>query len=144
LILKPRAGHIQFLNCLPLYHGLSQTGVLAEIELIKGTPTELNQWLLQGKLDFASISSIEYCRNHEQLVLMPDLTISSDGEVWSVLLFSKVPIEELHGRTIALTNISATSHVLLQIILKDRYRVNANYFVCPRSAPCSWKPTPPS
>jgi len=129
--LRPRVGHIQFLNSLPFYYGLIHNGILTDIELTKGTPTELNKLLLEGKLDISLMSSIEYCRNHEELVLMPDLTISSDGEVKSILLLSKVPIEELNGRTVALTNTSATSQVLLKIILNERYRVNAQYFVSP-------------
>ena len=61
--LRPRVGHIQFLNCLPLYYGLVKSHALLDIELIKGTPTELNHLLISGALDISPISSIEYARN---------------------------------------------------------------------------------
>ena len=56
---RPRVGHIQYLNCLPLYHGLVRHDALLDIELHKGTPTELNRLLIGGQLDVSPISSIE-------------------------------------------------------------------------------------
>ena len=32
-IRRPRVGHIQFLNCLPLYWGLGRTGALLDVEI---------------------------------------------------------------------------------------------------------------
>lgn len=132
---RPKVGHIQFINCLPLYYGLVHNNVLLDVELIKGTPTELNKWLIEGKLDISPISSIEYCRNHKELMLLPNLAVAADGEVKSILFVSKVPIEEIDGRTVALTNTSATSQALLRIILRDKYRVSPSYFSCPPDLP---------
>ncbi|MBS3909534.1 MAG: menaquinone biosynthesis protein [Actinobacteria bacterium] len=130
-MLRPRVGHIQFINCLPLYYGLVQNNVLLDVELVKGTPTELNKWLLEGKLDISPISSIEYCRNYKDLMLMPNLAVAADGEVKSILFISKVPIEEMDGRLVALTNTSATSQTLTRIILRDKYGLSPKYFSCP-------------
>jgi len=130
-LLKPKVGHIQFLNCLPLYYGLVKSCALLDIELIKGTPTELNNLLLNGKLDISPISSIEYARHHESLVLFPDFTVSSDGEVKSILLLSHFPIEELSEKKIALSNTSATSQVLLKLVLSHGYKVEPEYITSP-------------
>ena len=129
--MRPKVGHIEFLNCLPLYYGLVKSRALPAIELMKGTPTELNNLLISGSLDISPISSIEYARNHKSLILFPDFTVSSDGEVKSIILLSRVPIEELSGKRIALTSTSATSQVLLKIILSRGYSVKAEYFSCP-------------
>ena len=128
--LRPRVGHIQFLNCLPLYYGLVKSHALLDIELIKGTPTELNTLLIGGSLDISPISSIEYARNKDFLMLFPDFTVSSDGEVKSIILLSRCPIEELAGRKVALTSTSATSHVLLKLVLKHKYGVVPEYSIC--------------
>jgi chorismate dehydratase len=64
-------------------------------------------------------------------VLFPDFTVSSDGEVKSILLLSRLPVEKLSGRTVALTTTSATSHVLLKLILSRKYGVNPDYVSCP-------------
>jgi len=127
---KPRVGHIQFLNCLPLYYGLVKSHALLDVELIKGTPTELNNLLINGGLDISPISSIEYARHSKSLVLFPDFTVSSDGEVKSILLLSRVPIKELAGGKVALTNTSATSQVLLKLVLSRGYGVDPEYIVC--------------
>jgi chorismate dehydratase len=129
-LLKPKVGHIQFLNCLPLYYGLVKNEALLDLELIKGTPTELNSLLISGKLDISPISSIEYARHHKSLVLFPEFTVSSDGEVKSILLVSRSPIENLSGKKVALTTTSATSQVLVKLILSRGYQVEPEYFAC--------------
>ena len=128
-LLKPRVGHIQFLNCLPLYYGLVKNCALLDIELIKGTPTELNRLLMGGGLDISPISSIEYARHNDSLMLLPDFTVSSDGEVKSIILLSRIPVTELSGKRIAMTNTSATSHVLLKLVLGRSYGIVPEYVV---------------
>ncbi|QGT99312.1 Chorismate dehydratase [Candidatus Syntrophocurvum alkaliphilum] len=126
--MRPKVGHIQFINCFPLFYGLIEKKFLLEVDLIKGNPTDLNTMLLERKLDLAPVSSIAYAENYKDYLLMPDISISSDGDVKSIYLFSKVPIDKLHGKKIALTNISATSQVLLKIIMKKGYNVSPEYF----------------
>jgi len=129
--LRPKVGHIQFLNCMPLYYGLVMNGILLDIELTKGTPTELNQMLIRGDLDISPISSLEYARNYKDLILFPDITVSADGEVKSILFFSKRPMEELHKEKIALTSTSVTSQILLKLLFQEKYRITPHYFISP-------------
>lgn len=126
--MRPRVGHIQFINCFPLFYGLIEKKFLLDIDLIKGNPTDLNRMLQQDLLDLAPIPSIAYARNYQDYVLMPDISVSADGDVKSIYLFSKVPIEELHGKTVALTNISNTSVALLRIIMARFYKIIPEYF----------------
>jgi len=98
-----------------------------KIQLIKGVPSRLNAKFLRGFLDTTPISSIEYARHSEKCYILPDISISSDGKVRSIFLFSKKPVAELGGRTIALTSASATSTVLLKILLKHCYNVDVKY-----------------
>jgi chorismate dehydratase len=128
---KPRLGHIQFINCLPLYYGLVKNDVLLDVDLIKADPKDLAVQLVSGELDIAPIPAIEYARHADDLMLLPDIAISSDGEVQSILLLSKVPAEQLNGRTVALTNSSRTSQVLSRILLAKRWGVDATYVEMP-------------
>ncbi len=130
MLLKAKVGHIQFLNCLPLYYGLVKSHALLDIELIKGTPTELNNLLIGGNLDISPISSIEYARHCDSLMLLPDFTVSSDGNVKSIILLSRFPIEKIGGKKVALATTSATSHVLLKLILRCGYDVEPEYITC--------------
>lgn len=126
--MRPRVGHIQFINCFPLFYGLIEKKFLLDIDLIKAVPTELNQMLKDNLLDLAPISSIAYARNYRDYVLMPDISVSADGAVKSIFLFSQCPIEELHHKRIALTNISAASQALLRIIMHEFYNISPEYF----------------
>lgn len=126
--MRPRTGHIQFLNCLPIYYGLVNGNGILDLELVKGTPTELNSLLLGARLDISPVSSIEYARNPERLILLPGPTVSCRGPVQSILLVSTCPLQELHGEPVGLTGTSATSHVLLRIILERHHGIRPRYF----------------
>jgi chorismate dehydratase len=125
---RPRVGHIQFLNCLPLYYGLVRKNGILDVDLVKGTPTELNDMIVRGDLDIGPVSSIEYARHADKLLLLPGPTVSCRGAVGSIILLSRYPLEELHERRVGLTLDSATSCVLLKAILSRRYGVSPRYF----------------
>jgi chorismate dehydratase len=126
---RPRVGHIQFLNCLPLYWGLARSGALLDVELTKDTPDRLNDALVAGDLDIGPISLVEYLRNADDLLLLPDLAVGSDGPVLSVVLVSAVPLEEI--RTVALGSTSRTSVLLARLMLEQTYGLAPTYSVMP-------------
>lgn len=128
---RPRVGHIQFLNCLPLYWGLMRSGALLGVELRKDTPDRLNSALVSGALDIGPISLVEYLRHAESLMLLPDLAVGSDGPVLSVNLVSTVDPGRLGGRRVALGSTSRTGVLLARMLLESRYRVTPSYFTCP-------------
>jgi chorismate dehydratase len=128
---RPRVGHIQFLNCLPIYWGLMRSGALLDVDLHKDTPDRLNNALIAGDLDIGPISLVEYLRNADDLVLLPDLAVGSDGPVLSVNLISTRPLPELDGRPVALGSTSRTGVLLAQMLLADRYGAHPEYFRCP-------------
>ncbi|MGH3729904.1 MAG: menaquinone biosynthetic enzyme MqnA/MqnD family protein [Micromonosporaceae bacterium] len=128
---RPRVGHIQFLNCLPLYWGLMRSGALLDVDLTKDTPDRLNDLLIAGELDIGPISLVEYLRHADELLLLPDLAVGSDGPVQSVNLVSTVPPGDLHGRTVALGSTSRTGVLLAQMLLADWYAVRPTYLRCP-------------
>lgn len=122
-----RLGYIDYLNCLPVYFGIEQGMIDLPVAVKKGSPAQLNQLFVQGALDITPFSSIEYARHWGETVILPDLSISADGRVTSVLLFSRRPLHELDGRPVALTTHSATSLVLAKVILQERYGVRPEY-----------------
>ncbi len=132
---RPRLGHIQYINCLPLYYGLVKKDVLLDVDFVKAAPAELARELLDGRLDIAPIPAIEYARHAEQFKVLPEIAISSAGEVQSILLLSKVPAEELSGRTVALSDTSRTSQVLARILLEKRWHADPDYVEMPPDLP---------
>lgn len=128
---RPRVGHIQFLNCLPIYWGLVRSGALLDLELVKDTPEKLSEQLVDGRLDIGPISLVEFLKNSGDLVLLPDVTIGSDGPVMSCNLVSQVPYDELGGREVALGSTSRTTVQLAQLVLREVHGVEPSYFTCP-------------
>ncbi|WP_433082137.1 menaquinone biosynthetic enzyme MqnA/MqnD family protein [Dactylosporangium sp. CA-052675] len=128
---RPRVGHIQFLNCLPIYWGLMRSGALIDVDLFKDSPERLNAALVAGDLDIGPISLVEYLRNADDLLLLPDLAVGSDGPVLSVNLVSTVPLESLDGRRVALGATSRTGVMLAQMYLESHVGVRPTYFNSP-------------
>ena len=126
---KPSLGDINFINCLPLHYGLVQGGFGIPVNVRSGIPTELNNLVIAGKLDVSPVSSIIYARHSENLLLLPDVSISAHGALQSILLVSKYPISQLGQARIALTAKSATSHGLLKIIMNQAYNGAPDYFI---------------
>jgi chorismate dehydratase len=128
---RPRVGHIQFLNCLPLYWGLMRTGSLIDVELVKDSPDRLNAALVAGDLDIGPISLVEYLRHADELLVLPDIAVGSDGPVLSVNLVSTVPLSGLDGARVALGSTSRTGVLLAQLYLSGAIGVQPTYFRCP-------------
>ena len=105
-----RLGRISYVNMAPVFHRLN-----VDVEEVTGVPTELNRLLLDGQLDVAPISSIEYARHASALRLLPRLCVSSEGAVESIQLVSRIPFSQI--RTVAVTAESATSVVLTRVLL---------------------------
>jgi chorismate dehydratase len=124
---KLRLGRIDFLNVLPVYYPL-EAGITANpFTIIPGVPSELNELCANGALDISPVSSIEYARRADLYYIVPDLSISSAGEVKSVLLLSRTPIERLSGKTVLASSQSHTSVGLLKVLCRLRYGVEPRF-----------------
>lgn len=128
---RPRVGHIQFLNCVPLYWGLARTGALLDLELTKDTPEKLSAQLVRGDLDVAPVTLMEYLRHADELVALPDIAVGCDGPVMSCVIVSQLPLDRLDGQRVALGSTSRTSVRLAELLLTERYGVTPDYYSCP-------------
>lgn len=126
---KPQVGHINFLNCLPLSYSLEKQHTDDMFDVTRGVPSELNEKLRQGKLDISPVSAIVYARNSENLMLFPNLSISVEGSVRSLIIESKRPIEQLDGAHIGLTMKSENTHCVVKIILEKGYGIKPRYTI---------------
>ena len=111
-----RLGRISYVNMAPLFFALD-----ADVEEVSGVPTELNQALLDGRVDLAPISSIEYARHASELRILPRVCVSSEGAVDSIQLVSRAPLDSI--RSVAVTPESATSVVLVKVLLPEAEHV---------------------
>ena len=120
-------GHIIYSNCFPVHSGIVTNKIQFPFSLVEGIPTELNRMLLEGGLSVSPSSSIEFAKNPDRYIIMPDFSISSRQKAMSIILKSRVPLDQLKGKTVALTTASATSVLLLRIILELFYDIHPSY-----------------
>ena len=111
-------GRIPYINCYPVYGAVDRGVVALDADVIDGVPTELNRQMAEGALDVSVISAVEYARDASRYLLLPDLAISCDGPVRSVVLFSKRPASDLHGRRVLVSRSSMTSVALVELLFE--------------------------
>ena len=105
-----RVGSVRYLNAVPLTRGLEE-------EIVFATPSKLAEMLRRDELDAALVSVTEVLFNNRYDIL-DGIAIASLGEVKSVLLAHRKPIEE--AREIFCDQASLTSVNLLRVLLAER------------------------
>ena len=127
-----KLGYIDYLNCYPFYHHMMTKSPLDGVKVVPAYPSALNAMMREGALDMSPVSSAAYADVRGAFIL-PGFCLSSIGYVRSVVLVSRVPIEELDGRTLGLSSASQTSVVLLKMLLERHYGVRPRV---PPPRPC--------
>ena len=122
-----RIGRIPYVNCYPVYGAVDRGLVTLDGELISGVPTSLNALMAAGSLHISVVSAVEYARDSARYVLLPDLAISCDGPVRSVMLFSKRPVQELDGRRVLVSRSSMTAVALLELLFDHVWRAEPDF-----------------
>lgn len=111
-------GSVPYLNSKVLVYGLDAR--TPEYTFETHVPSVLAKKLREGLIDVALVSSIEYFRNPDY-VMLPDLSVSSHREMWSIKLFHKPPLKA--ARRLGLDPSSETTNALLQIILHEKLKL---------------------
>lgn len=120
-----RLGRMAYINTLPVDWGLVNGALRRSVSVYRGAPTTLNRLLAEGSVDVSPVSSVAAAEHAAEWLVFDNLCIGSRGEVGSVILDSRVPIEELEGRSIAVTTDSATAAQLLRILLARHWKIKA-------------------
>ena len=123
---RPKIGAVSYLNTKPLVAGLETDA--SDYQLIFDLPSHLADKLSQGELDVALIPVIEAAANPDYTIVS-DACIACQGPVWSVKLFSKVPIAEI--KTLALDEGSRTSRALTRIFLANKFGIEPDCQLLP-------------
>jgi len=119
-----RIGCVPYLNAKPLIDWFHSGDCDAAAEIHYVVPSRLPDLLRDNVIDVALVSIFEHFRCPE-LVLLPDLSISADGPVRSVRLFSCKPFARV--RSVALDTSSLTSVALTRILLSERFGIAPEY-----------------
>lgn len=122
-----RIGRIPYINCYPVYGAIDRGIVTVDGTLVDGFPTALNARMASGELDISVVSAVEYARQSERYLLLPELAISCDGPVQSVMLFSRRPVESLDGARVLVSRSSMTSVALLELLFTDVWKAKPEF-----------------
>ena len=122
-----RIGRIPYINCYPVYGAIDRGIVNLDADLIDGVPTDLNRRMSKGELDISVVSAVEYARDSARYLLLPDLAISCDGPVRSVMLFSRRPAGELGSRKVLVSRSSMTSVALLELLFENVWHASPRF-----------------
>lgn len=121
---KWRIGAVSYLNTRPLLLGLEQSGLMAEIELIKAYPAKIAQDLMDGTIDMGLVP-IAIMPFLKESHLVSKYCIGAEGDVASVCIFSQVPMEQI--KKVYLDYQSRTSVKLARILLAQYWKQEVEF-----------------
>ncbi len=116
-----KLGVVPYLNPLPLYFSLKDR---PDIEIVADFPANLGARLENGEFDAALLPVADHIRGVGDGIL-GDAIVGATREVRSVLLFSKVEIDQIES--VALDTSSHSSVALIQVLLRDFVKIQPDY-----------------
>lgn len=122
-----RIGMVNYLNTAPIHEKWKSTVHSENWILVEEPPAPLNKKLAEGDIDMGFVSSYEYGRHPEKYKILSGLSISANGPVGSVFLFSHVPMDQLDQAPVLFTAQSETSVSLVKVILEEFHNVQPIY-----------------
>jgi chorismate dehydratase len=122
-----QVGRIPYINCYPVYGAIDRGIVPLRGTLVDGIPTVLNRMMADSTLDVSVVSAVEYARDAKRYLLLPELAITSDGPVRSVMLFSRHAPAALGGRRVLVSRSSMTSVALLELLFEHVWRCRPEF-----------------
>ncbi len=124
-----RISIVEFLNTAPLVWGFTDGPLAGRYDLSFTVPSQCAQELRTGAADIAIIPAIEYQRM-DGVVVLPGMSVAAKGEVRSILVIAKKPIEM--ARRFALDTSSRSSIALVQLLCRNFWGISPEFV---RNAP---------
>ena len=116
-----RLGAVSYLNTKPLVYGLDRRRDQFDVRF--DVPAKCAELLHAGKVDLGLIPAIEYLNG--DYLIVPGVSIASDGEVATVAVFTRKPIGDV--KTIALDLSSRTSVALTRVLCAKRWGIAPSF-----------------
>jgi chorismate dehydratase len=121
---KLRISIVEFLNTAPLVWGFTDGPLAGKYDLSFTLPSQCAEALRRGDVDVAIIPAIEYQRM-ENVVALPGMAVAAKGEVRSILLVAKKPIEKV--KRIALDTSSRSSAALVRLLAAEHWKIQPEF-----------------
>lgn len=118
-------GAVRYLNTRPLIYGLGDTAPWANVVL--ETPRCLAEQLESGHIDIGLVPSVEYPRLGGAII--PDISISSYGDVLSVLLISNKELNQVQRLGLDVSSLSSVA--LTRVLCREWFGIEPQFVDCP-------------
>ena len=115
-------GKIPYLNSVPFYAGFEKR----QFKILPVAPRRMGELSSKRVIDAGIFSLMDYFAQEEELELM-NYCIATRDQVKSVMLFAKEGWGDLDGKRVGVTDDTATSIRLLQVLLRKKYGVQASF-----------------
>ena len=118
-------GKMPYLNSVLFYQGFDGT----PFDLQPMVPTAMAKAAHEGRVDAGPIPLLDaLALMHDGFEPLGGLCIATARLARSILLYSKVPIDELAGKTVAVTDETSTAARLLRVLLSLRFGVEPHRY----------------
>ena len=121
---KLRISIVEYLNTAPLVWGFTDGPLQGRYDLSFTVPSLCAEALRSGEVDVAIMPAIEYQRM-DGVVALPDMAVAAKGEVRSILVLAKKPIEQ--ARRIALDRCSRSSAALVRLLCARHWGIRPEF-----------------
>ena len=122
-----RIGMVRYINTAPIHCIWQERQHPEGWLMIEDRPAALCAKLGADEIDLGFVSSYEYGIRPERYRILGDLSISANGPVGSVFLFSRMKPEKLGSQTVLLSAQSKTSVCLVRIVLERFFSIEPVY-----------------
>lgn len=129
-----KIGIVKYLNTKPLVYSIEKGEFTQLFIPYYDVPSVCARKLKEKEVDLALIPSIEYA-HHQDLYIVPNISISSFNQVKSIILFVPKDKSLKSIRRIALDNSSRASVNLLKILCKKKFNIDPEFCFFPPAIP---------
>ena len=119
-----KVGRVPYLESEPFYFDMERRGV----ELHEATPRQLGHALASGELDAGPAHLSDVFRLEDRFEPISGFCFSAPNRAVSVCLYSQLPMAELGGVGIAVSDEDVTAARLLEVLLRRKYGVEPGRF----------------
>ena len=114
-----RVGRVIQLSFEPFYIDMERRGV----QLVDVGLNQVAEAIREGEIDGGPVPLTDTFAMAEYATPIAGFCLASAARSGSNLVYSRVPIEELNGGRIALSDVDPTTVQLLQVLLAEKYRL---------------------
>jgi len=118
-------GRVIDLNFEPFYIDMVRRGIILQDVSLKDMP----QALRDGEVDAGPVSLVDSFALEDVCDPVAGFCLAASNKAGSNLLYSKKPIEELSGGTIAAATADTTTQKLFRVLLAEKHQGSTNSFV---------------